>query len=189
MRRAFDVAGACAGLLVFAPALAAISLAILIDDGRPVFFLQERVGWMRRPFRIRKFRTMRDGGVTRVGRVLRRTGLDEIPQFINIITGEMGAVGPRPLTAADVERLGWTAADHDFRWTVRPGLTGLAQLAGPESSANALALDRAYVSKWRPLLDCRLILLSFAVNAFGKTRVRGWIRGASPGLKTGSPDS
>ena len=176
VKRAFDVAGACAGLLVFAPVFAAIAAAVLIADGRPVFFRQPRLGYRRRPFSILKIRTMRDGRVTRIGALLRATGLDEIPQFINILSGEMSAVGPRPLTPNDVRRLGWTGPEYDFRWDVKPGLTGLAQLVGPPSTDDALELDRAYVARWDPRLDCQLIALSFAVNAFGKSRVQRRLR-------------
>ena len=176
MKRLFDIAGALAGVVVFAPIMAVVATAIMLDDGRPVLFRQERLGYRRRPFVIWKFRTMRDGRITRAGRVLRASGLDEIAQFFNILTGDMSAVGPRPLTDADVQRLGWASAAFDFRWEVRPGLTGLAQIAGAQSSTQTLALDRAYVTRWRPLLDCQLIALSFAVNAFGKSRVRQLMR-------------
>ena len=176
LKRAFDIAGAGAGLLVFAPLMAVVIPAVLVDDGGPVLFRQPRLGLRRRPFFILKIRTMRDGRVTRVGRILRATGLDEIPQFINILSGEMSAVGPRPLTESDVQRLGWTGAEFDFRWETRPGLTGLAQLVGPGSPQTALALDRTYTRRWYPLLDCQLIALSFAVNVFGKARVRNLAR-------------
>jgi len=172
LKRAFDVAGACAGLLVFAPIMAVVIPAVLLDDGAPVFFRQERLGLRRRPFSILKIRTMRDGRVTRVGRVLRMTGLDEIPQFVNILAGEMSAVGPRPLTEDDVRRLGWSGDECDFRWETRPGLTGPAQIAGPPSHQEALELDRIYYARWSPLLDCQMIALSFAVNVFGKARVQ-----------------
>ena len=180
LKRLFDLAGACAGLLVFSPALALVAFAVLADDGRPVLFRQTRLGYRRRPFSILKFRSMRDGRITRVGRILRATGLDEIPQFINILRGDMSAVGPRPLTDADVQRLGWTASEFDFRWSQRPGLTGLAQIVGAQSGADSLAYDRASVGRWRPILDCQLIALSFAVNAFGKARVQAWIRPQGP---------
>ena len=179
LKRLFDLAGACAGLLVFAPALPFVALAVLADDGRPVLFRQTRLGYRRRPFSILKFRSMRDGQIMRVGRVLRATGLDEIPQFINILRGDMSAVGPRPLTDADVQRLGWTGAEFDFRWSQRPGLTGLAQIVGAQSGTESLAFDRTYIVRWRPVLDCQLIALSFAVNAFGKARVQRWIRSSS----------
>jgi hypothetical protein len=128
----------------------------------------------RRPFIILKFRSMRDGRVTHVGRFTRATGLDELPQFINILRGEMSAVGPRPLTAEDVRRLGWTSAEHDFRWRSRPGLTGLAQMACEGTTRAALELDRAYLECRSLRLDCQLIALSFAVNALGKARVRAF---------------
>ena len=172
LKRAFDVAGSCAGLLVFAPVMAIVIPAVLIDDGPPILFRQRRLGLHRRPFSILKIRTMRDGSPTRVGRLLRATGLDEIPQFVNILSGEMSAVGPRPLTESDVARLDWTGPEFDSRWNVKPGLTGLAQIVGPPSPRDALELDRTYAVRWNPWLDCQLIALSFAVNVFGKARVQ-----------------
>jgi lipopolysaccharide/colanic/teichoic acid biosynthesis glycosyltransferase len=174
--RIFDVIGASVGLAVFAPVMAVIATALVIDDGRPVFFRQERVGYQRRPFQILKFRSMRDGRVTRVGRLLRATGLDELPQFVNIVRGQMSAVGPRPLTADDVARLGWSGSAFDFRWVCRPGLTGLAQLVGARADDDALELDRIHTARWSLSLDCQLIAWSFAVNAFGKVRIRRWLR-------------
>jgi lipopolysaccharide/colanic/teichoic acid biosynthesis glycosyltransferase len=175
--RAFDVVGACAGLVLFAPVMAIAITAVLIDDGRPVLFRQQRLGYRRRPFSILKIRTMRDGRTTRVGRVLRATGLDEITQFINILSGDMSAVGPRPLTGSDVRSLGWTGVEFDFRWERKPGLTGLAQIVGAPTMRDALELDRTYTAAgWNPLIDCELIALSFAVNVFGKTRVQRALR-------------
>ncbi len=181
--RVFDVVGALAGLAVFAPVMAAVAVAVLIDDGPPVFFRQERLGYRRRPFRMVKFRSMRDGRVTRVGGGLRATGLDEIPQLVNILRGDMSAVGPRPLTADDVARLGWTGAEFDFRWACRPGLTGLAQLVGARADDDALQFDRVHAGEWRPSLDCQLIAWSFAVNAFGKARIRRWMRLRYPSIE------
>jgi lipopolysaccharide/colanic/teichoic acid biosynthesis glycosyltransferase len=175
-RRLFDIAGALAGLAVFAPVMLLIGLAVLLDDGRPILFPQERLGYRRRRFRILKFRSMRDGRVTRVGRLLRASGLDELPQFFNILAGQMSAVGPRPLTADDVARLGWEDQAFDFRWSCRPGLTGLAQLLGGRADAEALQFDRVHANGWNPLLDCELIAWSFVVNAFGKPKVRAWLR-------------
>ena len=147
-----------------------IAVAILLDDGGPLLFRQPRLGRKRRPFEILKFRTMRDGRVTRVGRVLRATGLDELPQFANILRGDLSAVGPRPVTAEDAKRYGWSA-DADLRWSVNPGLTGLAQLAG-RTIDESLALDLSYVRDRSLLLDCRLIAMSFVVNVLGKSRTR-----------------
>jgi lipopolysaccharide/colanic/teichoic acid biosynthesis glycosyltransferase len=185
-QRAFDVVGALGGLVAFGPAMAVIAIAVLIDDGRPVLFRQARVGYHRRTFHILKFRSMRDGRVTRVGRVLRATGLDELPQFVNMLRGDMSASGPRPLTADDVDRLGWSGTQFDFRWRCRPGLTGLAQLVGIRADDDSLSLDRVHADGWSPSLDCQLIAWSFVVNAFGKRRVRRWlrkrIRAATPGV-------
>jgi lipopolysaccharide/colanic/teichoic acid biosynthesis glycosyltransferase/tetratricopeptide (TPR) repeat protein len=171
-KRLFDLVGAAGGLLAFSPLMAVIAAAIVVEDGRPVLFRQQRVGRNRRPFTILKFRSMRDGRVTRVGRMLRVTGLDELPQFINILRGDMSAVGPRPLTASDVARLGWMAPRHDFRWRVRPGLTGLAQVTAARSGRLSLGLDRRYVARQRLSLDVCLVAVSFAINALGKKRVR-----------------
>lgn len=184
LKRCFDLAGAVAGLVVFAPVMGLIAAAILLDDGRPVLFRQMRVGYRRQPFGILKFRTMRDGRITRVGRLLRSSGLDEITQFINILRGDMSAVGPRPLTAEDIVRLGWDTRDADFRWETRPGLTGLAQILGGSAGPESLALDRVYLMRWRPILDCQLIALSFAVNVFGKEAVRKYLRGGPKELRS-----
>src|SRR5437899_6997352 len=120
-KRLFDLVGALAGLIAFSPAMAVIAGAIILEDGWPVLFRQERLGRRRRPFTILKFRSMRDGRITRVGRMLRATGLDELPQFINILRRDMSAVRPRRLTASDVTRLGWMAPRYNFRWRVLAG--------------------------------------------------------------------
>ena len=91
----------------------------------------------------------------------------------------MSAVGPRPLTDEDVRRYGWTGGAFDFRFDVRPGLTGLAQLVGPPTPEEALALDRRYLESATLWLDCSLVALSFAVNVFGKARVQHWLRHSS----------
>src|SRR5690606_30302785 len=128
LQRAFDIACAGAGLVLASPLLLVIAGLILVDDGGPVLFTQTRVGADRTPFRIYKFRTMRDGKTTRVGRWLRATGLDELPQLVNMLLGDMSLIGPRPLTFEDVARLGWDDGRHDVRFSVRPGVIGLAQL-------------------------------------------------------------
>jgi lipopolysaccharide/colanic/teichoic acid biosynthesis glycosyltransferase len=171
-KRLFDLVGAAAGLVAFSPVMAAIAAAIVLEDGWPVLFRQARLGRRRRRFTILKFRSMRDGRVTRVGRMLRATGLDELPQFINILRGEMSAVGPRPLTESDVIRLGWMAPRYDFRWRVPPGLTGLAQVTETRSGRQSLSLDRRYVARQSLSLDVCLVAVSFAINALGKRRVR-----------------
>ena len=186
-KRLFDLIGAVGGLVAFALPMAAIAAAILLTDGRPVLFRQTRLGRGRRPFTIFKFRSMRNGEVTPVGRVLRATGLDELPQLVQVLGGELSAVGPRPLTEADVARWGWTVPAYDFRWSVPPGLTGLAQVVGARSARHALRLDRRYIARQNVRLDARLVAWSFAINILGKRRVQRLIagrpaRGRKPGL-------
>lgn len=173
--RALDVALAGLGLCVFGPVLGMLAIAIWIEDGGPILFRQERVGQDRRPFVVLKLRSMRDGEVTRVGAWIRRTGVDETAQFLCVLAGDMSVVGPRPLTESDVARLGWTATDCDERFTVPPGITGLAQLFAVPGAASSLALDRAYVQDATAWLDLQLVAWSFACNLLGKTRVRGWL--------------
>lgn len=170
-KRAFDLIGAAGGLLFFGPLMLAVAAAILVDDGAPVFFRQTRLGRGRRPFEILKFRSMRGGTVTRVGRVLRATGLDELPQFVNILRGDLSAVGPRPVTGDDAARYGWMSARAGARWEMTPGLTGLAQLAA-RSPAESLVLDRCYARQQGVALDCRIVAMSFVVNVLGKRRAR-----------------
>src|SRR3954469_25259639 len=171
LKRAFDIVGAAGGLLFFGPVMVASALAILLNDGAPILFRQPRLGRRRRSFEIVKFRSMRDGRVTRVGAVLRSTGLDELPQFLNILRGDLSAVGPRPVTEEDARRFGWLAPHASSRWELSPGLTGLAQLAA-RSPAESLALDRCYARRQSLALDCRIVMMSFVVNVLGKSRAR-----------------
>ena len=124
MNRVGDLACCVLSAPVLLPLFALIALAIRLDDGGPVLFRQERLGLHRSRFLIFKFRTMRDQQVTRSGAWLRRTGLDETAQVLNVLRGEMSWIGPRPLTEADVQRLGWTGRQHDPRFRIRPGMTG-----------------------------------------------------------------
>ena len=187
--RVFDMVGALAGLAVFAPVMAAVAVAVLIDDGPPVFFRQERLGYRRRPFRMVKFRSMRDGRVTRVGGGLRATGLDEIPQLGNILRGDMSAVGPRPLTADDVARLGWTGVEFDFRWACRPGLTGLAQVSGRNAIpwSERIEMDVAYVDAWTPRRDLAILARTARV-VLGRGGTYAIERGGFDLSRPGAPD-
>jgi len=175
-KRAFDVAAALAACALFAPFAATVALAIWLEDGGSPLFVQTRIGRARRPFEILKFRSMRRDEVTHVGRWLRRTGLDELPQFINVLRGDMSVVGPRPLTSDDLERLGWVGEELDWRFEGRPGITGLSQLfAGQGAIANQM-LDREYLAEQRLTNDARLVALSLAVNIFGKRRIKQWLQ-------------
>lgn len=175
-RRHVDVAAAVVGLVLLSPLMLLIAAVIRCEDGGPALFTQTRVGRHKRPFRICKFRTMRAERVTRVGRWLRQTGLDELPQLLNMLRGDMTLIGPRPLTDADVCRLGWDDDAHAGRWSVRPGVVGLAQLYAGRGARQSWFLDAAYVSArgWR--LDAGIVAMSAAVSVVGKRRVRRWLR-------------
>ena len=182
MNRALDVALAGAGLLVASPLLAAAAVAIKIEDGGPVLYRQTRVGKDGGDFELLKLRTMivgaeqqgagfavdrGDSRITRVGRLLRRTSLDELPQLLNVVRGEMSLIGPRPTLRYQVERY----SDHQRRrLDVLPGITGWAQIHGRASLAWAerIELDVWYVEHRSPLTDL-LILLRTPLALFGGT--------------------
>jgi undecaprenyl phosphate N,N'-diacetylbacillosamine 1-phosphate transferase len=176
-KRALDVLVAGAACAAIAPLVAGIAVATWLEDSGSPLFAQSRVGRERHPFTILKLRSMREQRVTRVGRWLRRTGIDELPQFVNVLRGEMSVVGPRPLTQQDVDRLGWHEAPHDWRFAVNPGITGLSQLLAGPASRSTRRLDRLYLQRQSLLLDLRIIALSFAVNLAGKRNVRHWVKG------------
>ena len=176
LQRTIDIGIAAAGLLLASPLLLAIAMLIRAEDGGPVLFTQTRVGTARRPFRIYKFRTMRDGQQTRVGRWLRQTGLDELPQLANVLRGDMRVIGPRPLTFDDVERLGWCSDAHALRWSVPPGLIGLAQLYAGRGKRLSWVLDVSYVQERRLSLDAGIVAATAVIGVVGKRRVRRWLR-------------
>jgi undecaprenyl phosphate N,N'-diacetylbacillosamine 1-phosphate transferase len=186
-KRVFDLVTAGSACLVFAPLAAAITLATVIEDGGPALFVQTRVGVQRRPFQILKFRSMRDGKVTRMGRWLRRTGLDELPQFVNVYRGEMSVVGPRPLTNEDVLRLGWSGSQLDWRFGSKPGITGLSQLLAGRGMAFSRRLDRLYLRRQDLSVDLQIVVLSFAVNLLGKSRLRRLMRRIAPTRAVSTP--
>lgn len=111
---------------------------------------------------------MQDGKVTFTGRIIRKIGLDEIPQFINIVKGEMAFVGPRPLTRFDIERLGWNSEKAENRWEVLPGITGPAQLTNVCNADLSLSKDLEYVSSKSLFYDCRILFRSALVPIIGK---------------------
>ena len=182
-KRIFDVSAASAALLFFAPLLIAIAVLIKATSPGPVLFFQYRYGYRNRRFKIYKFRTMRsdacdvrgvtqtvqgDARVTSVGRILRKTSLDEIPQLLNVIKGDMSLVGPRPHVP------GMLAADLPYedlvpyyfqRHTARPGITGLAQVSGCRGSTaefgaavSRIDYDLHYIERWSLRLDIMIII-------------------------------
>ncbi|MBV8783278.1 MAG: sugar transferase [Gammaproteobacteria bacterium] len=173
-KSALDRLAALSGCMLLAPLALGIAAATWLEDGGPPLFRQVRVGAQRRPFTVLKFRTYSNGRVTHVGGLLRRTGLDELPQFLNVWRGEMSVVGPRPLTAADIDRLQWSGLE--WRFAMKPGITGIAQLFGGRDAKHSRRLDRLYLRRQSLPLDARLIALSGVVNLLGKRRVRRWLR-------------
>ncbi len=159
-------------LITCLPLLFTTSLLLLIIDGTPILFFQDRLGLNKTIFRIYKFRTMNDKGITSFGRILRRTGIDEIPQLINIIKGDMNFIGPRPLTEQDVKRLGWDGLFYEVRWNAKPGLSGLAQLSPRCHKKMSFFLDSYYARHRNLLLDLKLIIVSSLAIIIGKKRAK-----------------
>lgn len=172
-KRIVDASAAVAGLILLSPVLAVVALAVRATMGRPVLFRQERVGRDFTPFMLLKFRTMRAPEVqeeallsdlrrtTPLGRWLRRSSLDELPTLWNVLTGSMSLVGPRPLLDLHVDLLGGQAAE---RWSVRPGVTGLAQVNGRQdlTFGERIALDLEYVRTRSLLRDLHILLQTIA---------------------------
>jgi lipopolysaccharide/colanic/teichoic acid biosynthesis glycosyltransferase len=176
-RRGFDLFLTLIGLIAFAPIGLLIAFLIYREDQGLVFFEQKRIGRNQKPFCILKFRTMKEGRITSTGKWLRATGLDELPQFINVFKGNMCFVGPRPLTPEDIIRLEWTSEKHTIRWSVHPGITGSAQLFGGGDNGNSWYWDLAYIKNRSLSLDMKIILISLIANIFGKKKARKWSKG------------
>ncbi len=174
-KRAFDLTVTLLGMIPFIPIMLIILAVKWLWDGRPLFFTQERIGINRRPFTILKICTMQTGTITPFGRLLRSTGLDEVPQFIHVLRGEMSLVGPRPLTQYDIARLDWGGVDTNCRWSVLPGITGAAQVYGGKGAVASLSYDIDYIRHHNIGVDIKYLLLSLIVNAIGKQRMRRYL--------------
>ena len=183
-KRVIDFVFAATMLILLLPLLVLIALAVKLGSRGPVLFLQRRTGRGHRPFVVAKFRTMTvqedgdavrqatvdDARVTRVGRVLRRTSLDELPQLFNVLTGSMSLVGPRPHALAHDQFYGARIANYGQRFTMRPGLTGLAQVSGLRGEIHELecmerrvAADLDYIRGWSLRRDIRLLCRTLLV--------------------------
>lgn len=196
LKRGFDVLAATAGLILLTPIFAIIVVYLSLCERGPIFYSHERIGRGGRKFKCLKFRTMcvnanaalqehlaenpdasrewaatqklkNDPRVFPFGRTLRRTSLDELPQLINILKGEMSVVGPRPVTEPELERYGAGRIDY---LSVRPGLTGLWQVSGRNdvSFESRVSLDLKYIHGWSMLLDIWIVILTFKVVFFQK---------------------
>jgi len=181
-KRALDVAGASIALFCFSPVLLAAAIAIKVDSPGPVFFLQERIGVNKRRFKIFKFRTMipnaekmmsaletynevtgpvfkikNDPRITPIGKLLRRSSIDELPQLLNVLRGDMSLVGPRPLPVRDYE--GFSEDWQRRRFSVKPGITCLWQVNGRSGITfdQWMLLDLQYMDEWSLWLDCKIL--------------------------------
>ncbi len=196
-KRLMDVFGASIGLAVCAPLFAVVAFLILITSGRPIFYTQERVGRGGRRFRILKFRSMRadaegetgpvwaterDARCTPLGDWLRRFNIDELPQLVNVLRGEMSLIGPRPERPVFVARFRERLTGYDSRHSVPAGMTGWAQVhgwRGRTSVRKRLEHDLEYVARWSFWLDLRILLMTVQHLVWGKTQ---WGR---PGRRAG----
>ena len=188
MKRLFDVVVAGVALLVLSPLLLLVALAIAIEDGRPILFVQPRLGRGNTFFQIYKFRSMRvdmtdhngtvsadreDRRVTRIGKFIRRTSIDELPQLFNVLRGHMSLVGPRPhaIGSQAGERLFWEVDDRYWlRHALKPGLTGLAQVRGFRGATESeldlssrLNADLEYLNGWSLWRDVMILLTTVRV--------------------------
>lgn len=181
LKRTVDLTGALVLLAVAGPIGATSALLIKLEDGGPVFFAQDRVGLDGRVFRIYKFRSMvvdyqtteqtydTSPGVTRVGRILRRTKIDELPQLWNVARGDMSLIGPRPCLPATVEVMpAWALT----RFDVRPGMTGLAQVSGSATLPwpTRWLYDVEYVERRSTIMDLRILLRTILTIIVGESR-------------------
>jgi sugar transferase EpsL len=170
-KRLFDLSAAVLGLLVISPLLFVLALLVRVVHGAPVLFRQQRPGYKGRPFTLYKFRTMTDRTapdgnllpdserLTRLGRFLRSTSLDELPELYNVLRGEMSLVGPRPLLMQYLERY---STEQMRRHDVAPGITGWAQVNGRNALTwdEKFKLDVWYVDHWSFWLDIRILFLT-----------------------------
>lgn len=185
LKRIFDVAASGAALVILAPVLCAVALWVRLDSRGPIFFMQQRAGLGGVPFKIYKFRTMvhrapeaidqhreqvvsgdEDPRITRAGRFIRKSSLDELPQLINIFSGDMSIVGPRPVLMEQKEVV---PPGYMKRFSVRPGLTGLAQIRGRRGLGwlQQLAYDLEYVMNRSFLYDLGIIFRTVKVVLLG----------------------
>jgi exopolysaccharide biosynthesis polyprenyl glycosylphosphotransferase len=184
LKRALDIVGASVGLVLISPLLMLVALIVKLDSSGPVFYCQERMGLDGRPFQMIKFRSMRqdaessgpgwtkaaDPRVTRIGRLLRSRNVDELPQLINVLLGEMSLVGPRPERPVYVQRFRQSIPRYMERHREKAGMTGWAQvngLRGDTSIAERTKYDLWYVENWSLWLDIKIIVRTLVHTLVG----------------------
>jgi len=181
IKRAFDIAAAIAGLIMVSPLFVIVAIAIKLDSPGPVFFRQTRHGYNNEPIRVLKFRSMsvmeegdnfrpvtrHDPRVTRLGRFLRHTNIDELPQLFNVLVGDMSIVGPRPHATAQNEVFAELISSFSRRHNVKPGITGWAQVNGYRGNTDTLEKmqrrlehDLYYIDNWSLILDLKIIVMT-----------------------------
>lgn len=176
IKRAFDIVASLLLLVISLPVMLFVALGVLISLGRPVLFRQRRVGRGGRDFEMLKFRSMRDSDVsgehwstgvderkTRFGNFIRRFSLDELPQLINVLRGDMSLVGPRPELPHFVEKFSSEIPDYEKRHLVKPGITGLAQIRGLRGDTSLSARtseDLSYIERWSLWLDIKILAMT-----------------------------
>lgn len=188
IKRIFDIILTSVGLLLLSPLWVIITLLIYLETGRPIFFIQERVGKGGKPLKLIKFRSMVKGAdtktqglhgeeipremVTKIGRILRNTAMDELPQLISILKGDMSFVGPRAVLPIDTKSL--DSNEQNLRLSIRPGLTGIAQIYGRDdiSPKQRLRFEKLYIKRRNFWLDLKLIFLSFWIALRAKWKSR-----------------
>jgi len=189
VKRAMDIVLCSLAMIVAAPVMLVVALAIKLEDGGPVFYRQDRLTRGGREFKILKFRSMivdaekfagavlasgDDPRITRVGKVIRATRLDELPQILNILKGDMSIVGPRPERKVLADEIQKELPEFEYRLKVRGGLTGYAQIYGKynTSSYDKLRLDMMYIENYSLMLDIKLIILTLRI-IFSKDSTEG----------------
>lgn len=186
MKRSMDIIGSLAGIILTSPIMLIAALLVKISDPGPVLFKQERIGLHNRPFYMYKFRSMRmqtdteekqgwtvkdDPRVTKIGRIMRKTSIDELPQLFNILKGDMSLVGPRPERPQFVERFKEEIPRYMVKHQVRPGLTGWAQvngLRGDTSIQKRIEHDIYYIENWTLAFDIKIIIMTFFTGFINK---------------------
>jgi len=195
IKRLIDIVGSFVGIILASPIMLITTIAIKIDSPGPVFFKQNRVGLNGKKFKILKFRSMctdaeklkqqllaqnemgdsrlfkmkNDPRITKVGRIIRKTSIDELPQFFNVLIGDMSLVGTRPPTVSEVEQYD---RHHFRRISIKPGITGMWQTSGRNSIKDfeqIVKLDTTYIDNWSLLLDFKLMFKTVKVLLFNKT--------------------
>jgi len=195
LKRIFDIVCALAGITFLSPLLLVVAVAVYLDDGSPILFLQKRIGLNKRPFWMFKFRSMLrdsefsgtglncfegDPRITKVGALIRRTSIDEIPQLFNILKGEMSFIGPRPPVSYELGDLDKLPNCYNPRFVMRPGISGLAQVNGRDELEwpEKIIFDNRYIELFQTLgvfldlvLVCRTVFSVISMrNVFERRR-------------------